>query len=136
MSGRASPDRSGHAVPFCNSRGGAHDLLAEASAQAGMTRTTDGFPAVVSCFPEFSCQNVFDQRINDVSVKALLVARGDFLPLARVGSWFLACSIRAFVSCKKHALVNEAKAAGLTRADFPQITVGVNDHGRQRQTKV
>jgi hypothetical protein len=40
MSGRASSPL--HAVPFCNSRGGAHDLVAEASAQAGVTHTTDG----------------------------------------------------------------------------------------------
>ena len=86
--------------------------------------------------PKFSCKKVSDERINDVSVKALLVARGDFFPLARVGTWFLACSIRAFVCCKKHALVNEAKAFGLTIADFLQITAGGNDHGKQRQSKV
>ena len=74
--------------------------------------------------PKFSCKKVSDERINDVSVKALLAGRGDFLPLARVGSWFFACSIRAFVSCKKNKLVNETKAAGLTTAGFLQITMG------------
>ncbi|PYJ39000.1 MAG: hypothetical protein DME84_03330 [Verrucomicrobia bacterium] len=63
-------------------------------------------------------------------MKALLSARGDSLPLARVGIWCLACSIRAFVSCKINELVDEAKAAGLTTADFLQITAGGRDHGR------
>ena len=92
--------------------------------------------AVVPWPPEFSCQKVLHERINNGSVKALLPARGDFLPFARVGSWFLACSVRAFVSCKKNELLNKAKAAGLTTADFSQIAVGGSDHGRQRQTKV
>ncbi len=92
--------------------------------------------AVVPWPPEFSCQKVLHERINNGLVKALLPARGDFLPLARVGSWFLACLVRAFVSCKKNQLVNKAKAAGLTTADFLQITAGGSDHGRQRQTKV
>ena len=91
--------------------------------------------AVVPWPPEFSCQKVLHERINNASVKALLPARGDFLPFARVGSWFLACSVRAFVRCKKNELVNKAKAAGLTTADFPQIAVGGSDHGRQRQTQ-
>jgi hypothetical protein len=86
-------------------------------------------------FPEFSCQKVFDERINNVSVKALLPARDDFLLLARVGSWFLACSVLAFVGSKKNDLVDEAKAAGLTTTDFRQITAGGGDHGRQRQAE-
>jgi hypothetical protein len=85
---------------------------------------------------KFSCHTVQDERINDVSVKALLAARGDFLPLARVGTWFLACSIRAFVSCKKNVLVDEAKASGLTTVDFLQSAAGVSDHGKQRQANV
>ena len=80
--------------------------------------------------PKFSCKKVSDERINDVSVKALLPARGDFLPLARVGTWFLACSIRAFVSRKKKELVDEAKPSGLTIADFLQITADGHDHGK------
>jgi hypothetical protein len=68
-------------------------------------------------------------------VKALLPAKGDFLSFARVGSWFLACSVRAFASCKKNELVDEAKAAGLTTADFLQIAAGASDHGRQQQIK-
>jgi hypothetical protein len=91
--------------------------------------------AIVPCLPEFSCQKLLDERINNVSVKALLPARGDSLPLERVGSWFLACSVRAFASCKKNELVNKAKAAGLTTADFLRITADGTDHGWQRQTK-
>jgi hypothetical protein len=91
--------------------------------------------AVVPWPPEFSCQKVLNERINNASVKALLPARGDFLPFARVGSWFLACSVRALVSRKKNELVNKAKAAGLTTADFLRIVAGTSDHGRQRQTK-
>src|SRR3989449_7118246 len=100
-----------------------------------MTQGATACAAIVPCLPEFSCQKLLDERINNGSVKALLPARGDFLPFARVGSWFLACSVRAFVSCKKNELLNKAKAAGLTTADFSQIAVGGSDHGRQRQTK-
>jgi hypothetical protein len=81
-------------------------------------------PAVVSWFPEFSCHAPLEERINNGAVKALLLARGDFLPRARVGSWFVACLV-----------LHEAKAAGLTTADFLQITAGGGDHVRQRQTE-
>src|SRR5215468_6788709 len=91
----------------------------------------DGFPAVVSRFPEFSCHALLEERINNVSVKALLPARGDFLSLARVGSSSLACSVLAFVSSKKNDLVDEAQAAGLTTGDFQRIPAGGSDHGRQ-----
>ncbi|PYI48282.1 MAG: hypothetical protein DMF10_00955 [Verrucomicrobia bacterium] len=86
--------------------------------------------------PEFSCNPLLDERINTILVKALLAASGDFLPLARVGSRFLASSVLTFVSCKKNEVVDEAKAAGLTRADFLRSAAGGSDHGRQRQTKV
>jgi hypothetical protein len=75
-------------------------------------------------YPKFPCKKVRGERINDISVKALLAGRGDFLPLARVGSWVLACSIRAFGTCKKNKLVKKAKAARLTTADFLQISAG------------
>jgi len=68
-------------------------------------------------------------------VKALLPARDDFLPLARAGSWSLACSVLAFVSFKKKELMLEAKATGVTAVNFLQITTDGSDHGRQRQTK-
>jgi hypothetical protein len=90
---------------------------------------TDG-----SIFPLSCCHPYCRQRSNDVSVKALLAARGDFLLLARVGGWLFACV--ALVSCKKNELVDEAKASGLTTADFLQSTAGESDHGKQRQAKV
>ena len=86
--------------------------------------------AVVPWPPEFSCQKVLHERINNGSVKALLPAKGDFLPFAQV-----ACSVRALVSRKKNELVNKAKAAGLTTADFLQSAASGSDHGGQRQTK-
>src|SRR5262249_34370883 len=91
---------------------------------------SDRFPAVVSRFPEFSCHALLEERINNVSVKALLSASGDFLFLARVGSGSLACSVLAFVSSKKNDQVDEAKAVGLTTADFLPIPMGGSDHGR------
>jgi hypothetical protein len=35
------------------------------------------------------------------------------------------CALLAFASCKKNEPVDEAKAAGLTTADFPQITADI-----------
>ena len=100
-----------------------------------MTQGATACAAIVPCLPEFSCQKVLHERINNGSVKALLPAKGDFLPFAQVGSWFLACSVRALVSRKKNELVNKAKAAGLTTADFLQSAASGSDHGGQRQTK-
>jgi len=56
-------------------------------------------------------------------VKALGKGRDDVLRLARVGSWLFACM--ALVSCTKNQPVDEAKAAGKSTADFPQITADV-----------
>jgi len=84
----------------------------------------------------FSCHQVEDRRINDGSVKALLPARGDLFYLARVGSWLSAYAFLALASSSKNELINQAQAAGLTTANFSQMTVGGSDHGRQRQTKV
>ncbi len=100
-----------------------------------MTQGATAGQAVVPCFPKFSCHTIHQGRITSGLVKALLPARVDFPPLARVGSRFLACSVLALVSCKKNELADEAKAAGLTTADFLQITAGGSDHGKQRQTK-
>jgi cytochrome c5 len=58
-------------------------------------------------------------------VRALPPARGDLLRLVRVGSCLIACVILAFAGCKKNEPVDEAKAAGLTTADFPQITADI-----------
>jgi cytochrome c5 len=74
---------------------------------------------------EFSCHKVDEKRITSGSVKALLPARGEILRLARVGSCLGACAVLAFTSCKKNEPVDEAKAAGLTTADLPQITADI-----------
>jgi hypothetical protein len=91
----------------------------------------DGWEAVLPWLLKFSCHTVHNGRINDGSVKALLPGRGDLLPLARVGSWLFACAFLALAGCQKNEPVDEAKAAGLTTADFPQITAGGSDHGRR-----
>jgi hypothetical protein len=57
-------------------------------------------------------------------VRVLLPATGDLLRLARVGSWLIAC-ILGFSSCRKNEPIDEAKAAGKTTADFPQITADI-----------
>jgi cytochrome c5 len=74
---------------------------------------------------EFSCHKVDEKRITSGSVKALLPARGDILRLTRVGSCLAACAVLALTSCKKNEPVDEAKAAGLTTADLPQITADI-----------
>jgi hypothetical protein len=51
-------------------------------------------------------------------VKALLPARGDFFRLVRFASHLVACAFLALASCKKYEVVDEAKAAGKTTADF------------------
>ncbi len=56
-------------------------------------------------------------------MKALGKGRDDVLRLARVGSWLFACV--ALVSCTKNEPVDEAKAAGKSTADFPQITANI-----------
>ena len=79
---------------------------------------------------KFSCHPAEQGSINDGSVKALLPARSDLLSLARVGSWLFACAFLALATCPMNEPVDEAQPAGLTTADFPQITVTGNDHGR------
>jgi hypothetical protein len=58
-------------------------------------------------------------------VKALLPARGDILRLTRLGSCLGACALLTLTSCEKNEPIDEAKAAGLTTADFPQITADI-----------
>jgi cytochrome c5 len=74
---------------------------------------------------EFSCHKLDEKRIPSGSVKALLPARGDILRLARVGGCLGACAVLFLTSCKKNEPIDEAKAAGLTTADFPQITADI-----------
>ncbi len=52
-------------------------------------------------------------------MKALLPARGDIFRLVRFASHLVACAFLALASCKKYEVVDEAKAAGKTTADFP-----------------
>jgi hypothetical protein len=58
-------------------------------------------------------------------VKVLLPARGDLLRVARVGSCAIGCALLTFGGCKKNQPIDEAKAAGKTTADFPQITADI-----------
>ena len=58
-------------------------------------------------------------------MKALLPAKADLLRLARVGSRVAGCALLAFASCGKNEPIDEAKAAGKTTADFPQITADI-----------
>ena len=52
-------------------------------------------------------------------MKEALPTRRGILRLAGVGSGLVACAFLAVASCKKNELVDEAKAAGKTTADFP-----------------
>ena len=58
-------------------------------------------------------------------MKAFWEARDDLLRLARVGSCLVACAVVVFSSGKKNEPIDEAKAAGRTTADFPQITADI-----------
>jgi len=58
-------------------------------------------------------------------VKALLPARDDLLRLARVGPCVIGCALLGFTGCWKTEPIDEAKAAGKTTADFPQITADI-----------
>jgi hypothetical protein len=60
-------------------------------------------------------------------VKALLQVTGH-LRLTRVGSCLAACAFLGFASCEKNEIVDEAKAAGKTPADFP---ADANDYFRE-----
>jgi hypothetical protein len=58
-------------------------------------------------------------------MKVLLTARGHLLHLSRVGPCLGMCALLAFASCKKNEPIDEAKAAGKSTADFPQITADI-----------
>ena len=58
-------------------------------------------------------------------MNALGKGKGDVLRLARVGSWLLACVFVTLGGCAKNEPVDEAKAAGKSTADFPQITADI-----------
>jgi len=58
-------------------------------------------------------------------VKVLLPARRETLRLTRVGGYLIPCMLLAFASCGKNEPIDEAKAAGKSTADFPQITADI-----------
>jgi cytochrome c5 len=58
-------------------------------------------------------------------VKAMLETRGHLLRLKRVGPCFGICVLLLFASCRKDEPIDEAKAAGKSTADFPQITADI-----------
>src|SRR5437667_11497678 len=60
-----------------------------------------------------------ERDINNASLKALLRSRADFLRLAQVGSCLITCAFFVFAGCRKYEIVDQAKAAGETPADFP-----------------
>ncbi len=58
-------------------------------------------------------------------MKALLPTSPEIFPLVRTGGGLVACALLAFTGCKKYEPIDEAKAAGLTTAGFPQITADI-----------
>ena len=59
------------------------------------------------------------------SVKAFLQAKRDLLRLTWVGICFAACLSLTLSGCEKNQPIDEAKAAGKTTSDFPQITADI-----------
>ena len=55
----------------------------------------------------------------------MLPARGHLFRLSRVGPCLGICALLLFASCKKNEPIDEAKAAGKSTADFPQITADI-----------
>ncbi|HMC24227.1 MAG TPA: hypothetical protein VKH14_02020, partial [Candidatus Udaeobacter sp.] len=58
-------------------------------------------------------------------MQAFLQAKRDLLRLTPAGICLGACLSLAFSGCKKNEPTDEAKAAGKTTADFPQITADI-----------
>jgi hypothetical protein len=83
-----------------------------------------------------SCHTIRQGDINDGSVKAFLQAKRDLLRLIRVGCGLRTGAFPPFGGIEKNERVDTANMASKTSADFPQMTAGANDHGRQRQAKV
>src|SRR5207248_7032205 len=54
-----------------------------------------------------------------------LPIRRDTLRLVGVGGGLVTCAFLALASCKKNEPIDEAKAAGLTTSDFPQLTADI-----------
>jgi cytochrome c5 len=75
--------------------------------------------------PKLSCHPVCGGHINGGSVKAFLQAKRDLLYLTRVGICLGGLLSLTFSGCEKNEPIDEAKAAGKTTADFPQITADI-----------
>ena len=58
-------------------------------------------------------------------MKAFLQAKRELLALARLGACLAAVLSLTFSGCEKNEPIDEAKAAGKTTADFPQITADI-----------
>ena len=58
-------------------------------------------------------------------MKAFLQAKRDLLRLTRAGICLVACLSLTFSGCEKNEPIDEAKAAGKTTTDFPQITADI-----------
>ena len=58
-------------------------------------------------------------------MQAFLQAKRDLLRLTPAGICLAACLSLAFSGCEKNEPTDEAKAAGKTTADFPQITADI-----------
>jgi hypothetical protein len=83
-----------------------------------------------------SCHTIRRSDINDGSVKAFLRAKRDLLPLTRVGCWLGTGAFPLFGGIETNEPADAVNLARKTTADFPQMTAGANDNGRQRQAKV
>ena len=81
--------------------------------------------AAVVWLPHLSCHSVRDRHINDGSVKAFLRAKRNLPRILRVGTCLLPSLCLTFSGCGKNEPIDEAKAAGKTTADFPQITADI-----------
>jgi hypothetical protein len=74
---------------------------------------------------ELACREPHEGGITDGSVKAFLQAKRDLLRLTWGGTCLVASLAFTFSGCKKNEPIDEAKAAGKTTADFPQITADI-----------
>jgi hypothetical protein len=72
-----------------------------------------------------SCLTIRKKDINDASVKASLQAKRDLFCVIPVGIYLGALLSLTFSGCGKNEPIDEAKAAGKTTTDFPQITADI-----------
>src|SRR5262249_44263238 len=87
---------------------------------------------IVQCVPELSCHTIRRSDISDGSVKAFLRSKRDLLPLMRVGCWLGTGAFPSFGGIETNKPSHAPNLARKTTAEFPQMTAGVNEHGRRR----